>query len=168
VKARRSQVGFTFIESSIVAILVAVIGLVAVPQIVRFHTDTRDETTKVALSNLRSILTHSSIAIAMKEDPTQRPARFPTHAELSANSLIASAPANHRVLAGLAIADTSTGIPVNPWANTNGIHNCIGKAKGTLLSAPEPTNDGWCYNEVSGEIWANSELNSGAVRENRF
>ena len=166
--SRKRQGGFTLIEIAIVIVLLGVIALVALPQFVDMRTEARDETTKATLGNYRSAIAIANGAIAVKEDYTKAPAVYPTYTEVSGNNYLAAAPANHPKLAGTSIMNKSAGLPVNPWTSTTTVSNCTGKAKGTLLIAPDPVDDGWCYSETSGELWANSDLSKGPAKENTF
>ena len=163
---RSKSSGFTLIEIVIVIVLLAVISLVAIPQFIDMRTEARDEASKAVLGSFRSAVAIANGAISVKENPNLSPAQFPTYAEFSGNNFVAGAPANHPKLAGTAIMNKASGIPINPWTTTSTVVNCTGKAKGFLMVAPDPVDDGWCYNDVTGEVWANSDLSKGAAKEN--
>jgi len=164
---RQGNKGFTLIEIVIVIMLLGIIAIVAIPQFIDMRTEARDEATKAALAAFRSSVAIVVGAIAVKENPNLSPKYYPTFSEFSGNLMLAASPANHAKLAGTAVMDKASGIPINPWTTTNVIHDCDGMAKGTLLIAPN-ADDGWCYNTTSGEVWANSDLSKGTVKENLF
>lgn len=159
--------GFTLIEIVIVIMLLGIIAIVAIPQFIDMRTEARDEAAKAALAAFRSSVSIVTGAIAVKENPNLSPRVYPTFLEFSGNQLLAAAPGNHAKLAGTAILDKASGIPINPWTTTNVLLDCDGQAKGALQGAPN-ADTGWCYNATSGEVWANSDLSKGAAKENTF
>lgn len=164
---RLNAKGFTLIEIVIVIMLLGIIAIVAIPQFIDMRTEARDEASKAAVAAFRSSVSIVVGAIAVKENPNLSPRVYPTYTEFNGNQLLAAAPGNHAKLAGTAILDKASGFPINPWTTTATIHDCDGEAKGTLLDAPN-ADDGWCYNMTTGEVWANSDLSKGAVKENLF
>ncbi len=159
--------GFTLIEIVIVIMLLGIIAIVAIPQFIDMRTEARDEATKAGVAALRSAVSILVGGVAVKENPNLSPRTYPSFLEVSGNALLAAAPANHAKMAGTAIMDKASGFPNNPWTTTNVIHDCDAKAKGALLGAPN-NDDGWCYNETTGEFWANSDLSKGPTLENNF
>lgn len=163
--------GFTLIELVMVILLLAVIAAVAIPNFIDFRTDAKNAATQGALGAFRSAISIAVAAIALKEDPSASASKYPTYDEMSNNAFDANSPANHGVLSGQAIMDPSTSLPENPWtrssaplASRNFIYDCSGLNKTDLLAAPN--NDrGWCYNEITGEFWPNSDLNSGGANK---
>jgi len=166
-KKLSNQQGFTMVELVMVILLVAILAAVAIPQFIDFGKDARDAATEGGLGAMRAAVSIGASAISVKEAPLTSPATYPTLAELQANKYLAASPNNHAVLANTNILDAGEGIPSNPWTDTNAVYDCQALAKGGLLTAPND-DDGWCYNEVTGAIWANSDLNGGPTTENNF
>jgi len=161
------QRGFTMVELVMVILLVAILAAVAIPQFIDFGKDARDAATEGALGAMRAAVSIGASAISVKESPLTSPATYPTLAELQANKYLAASPNNHAVLANTNILDAGQGVPNNPWSDTNTVQDCSALSKGGLLTAPND-DDGWCYNENTGQIWANSDINGGPTTENNF
>ena len=165
----RFKNGFTLIELVIAILLIAVLAAVAIPQFQDFRRDARNAATHGSLGGMRAALAIHTAAIRLKEDSSTP--SYVTYLEFSANKFNAS----HPVLNGTAIMDPASGIPENPWSTSaaptsdrNRIYDCSGQpSKGLLLN---PNDDrGWCYNEITGQIWANSDLNGDPTStENTF
>lgn len=168
--------GFTLIELVMVILLLAVLAAVAIPNFQDFRTESRDAATRGALGGLRSAIAIARATIALKED-TGVPL-YPTALEMQANAYTGS----HPVLNALAtsnkrILDGSAGIPVNPWSLTtipltqqSSIFDCAALTKPNIRSTAGASDFGWCYNQSTGEFWANSDRNSGGAgnTENNF
>lgn len=160
--------GFTLIELVMVVGLLVLLAAIAIPYFIDFRKETKNTSTQSALGILRSSLVISAASIQAKEDPSQPCPKFPTFDEIQVNQFLEV----HPVLKGSRIIDHPNGIPKNPWTKPglsvsefNKIFNCPGP-KGTLH--PTEKNQGWCYLESTGEIWANSSLNSDTSTENNF
>jgi len=168
--ARRAlnRYGFTLIELIMVVGLLVILAAIAIPNFIDFRKDAKNSTTQAALGTLRSAVVIASASIQLKEDPSKPTSKFPTFEEMKANSFSDA----HPVLKGNIIVEGPNGIPKNPWtqatlpaSQANKIFNCPGP-KGT--PHPTETNQGWCYLESTGEVWANSNLNGDSSAENTF
>ena len=169
---KRQFSGFTLIELAMVMLILSVLAAVALPEFMDFRTDAKNATLKGALGSFRSALIIATAAIALKEDPTLLPPKYPTLLEMQSN-LYGGV---HRVLSGTYIMENQHGIPQNPWsistlpaAHKNSIINC-NVTKSLIASTSGIDFRGWCYRETSGDVWANSNLNKGGSgkTENEF
>ncbi|NBY19909.1 prepilin-type N-terminal cleavage/methylation domain-containing protein [bacterium] len=167
-RSHLNRYGFTFIELVMVVGLLVILAAIAIPNFIDFRRDAKNATTQAALGTLRSAIVIASASIQLKEDPSQSTPKFPTFEEMQANSFLDV----HPVLKGSKIVDTTGEIPKNPWTEPklpssyfNKIFKCEGP-KGTVH--PTELNQGWCYLESTGEIWANSKLNGDVATENTF
>ena len=170
-----SSKGFTLIELVMVLLLLAVLAAVAIPNFQDFRSDARNSATKGSLGGLRSAIAIARAAIALREDIG--PPAYPTVVELQLNTYNGSHPILNALSAqNKRIFDASAGTPVNPWSlqtipfsQQSSIFDCA-VAKSFVRSVALQTDFGWCYNQTTGEFWANSDKN-GSVSpntENRF
>ena len=167
-----AQNGFTLIELVMVILLLSVLAAVAIPNYIDMRTDAKNAATKGGLGGLRSSILIAVAAIALREDPSLSPPKYPTYAEFSANVFNGS----HPVLSGTFFMENATGFPDNPWtrssataAERKNIYDCNGIAKAGLLTFGN-ADRGWCYKETTGEIWPNSDNNGsgGTLTENYY
>ena len=138
---RNKQQAFTLIELVLVILLVGLLASVAVPNFVDMRSDAKNAATKGALGGMRSAISISVAAIALRE--AQGVPYYPVYNEMSVNAFNGS----HPVLSGTNIMDPTYGIPPNPWTTTNPakILDCSAlAAQGSLLSFPN-SEQGWCY-----------------------
>jgi len=171
------QRGFTLIELVMVILLLSILAAVAIPNFQDMRADARNSAIKGSLGGVRSAVAIARATIALKED-VAAPV-YPTVLELQNNIYLGS----HPVLSAIAttatkrIVDASSGMPANPWSMTTiplvqqaSVFDCNAIAKGNIRSTAGNTDFGWCYNQTSGEFWANSSRNAGTVgnRENNF
>jgi len=169
--------GFTLIELVMVILLLSILAAVAIPNFQDLRTDARNAAVKGSLGGIRTAIAIARATIAIKEDTTAPP--YPTALEMQTNIFLGS----HPILSAVAttstkrIVDGGSGMPGNPWSLSTvpisqqaSIFNCATMVKGIVRSLAGQTDFGWCYNQTTGEFWANSDRNGGTAgnRENNF
>jgi prepilin-type N-terminal cleavage/methylation domain-containing protein len=166
---RRS--GFTLIEILMVILLIAVLALMGITQFQNYSTDAKDATTKSNLQVLRRAIAVQNAQMRLRCNVTT--SNPPPLANLQANDITtgASPCTTTQVSNRQDRAFVSGEIPANPWGSSQSntivastlstsaqkaTGNCGGTARGA-------SDDGWCYNTTTGEIWANSAHNTGGA-----
>lgn len=172
---RRNR-GFTLIELVMVILLLAVLAAVAIPNFQDFRSDARNSAVRGAVGGVRSAVAIARAAIALKEDVNVP--IYPTALEMQANAYTGSHPVlNALATANKRILDGASGVPANPWSLTTipltqqaSVFDCAALTRPNIRSTAGATDFGWCYNQSTGEFWANSDRNSGAAgsTENNF
>ncbi|MGZ3711944.1 MAG: type II secretion system protein [Bdellovibrionota bacterium] len=175
-----NQKGFTLIEILMVVMLVAILAAVSIPQFIDFRVDAKNAATQSALGTLRtSIITQYSNMILHCNAIA---GTYPTTAQVNANDVTTGAfPCTAAMITNVAERAFVAGaaIPDNPWSGSspkNTVNGCVGAATGCAQNdntdcagaAYSATSAGWCYNPTNGQIWANSQLNQQATKENTF
>jgi len=178
-KFRKGLGGFTLIELVIVILLLVILAAIAIPNFIDFRTEAKNASVYGALGALRSAIAIATAAIALKEDVANTTPKYPTLLEMQANSFNSS----HPVLSAYStvnrkILDDAEGVPKNPWSlstvpvtQMNSIWDCGSLTQTFVRSTAAEQNFGWCYNESTGQIWANSKRNANTnefERENHF
>lgn len=142
----RARWAFTTIELATIIVIAGVLSAIAIPLYLDYRMDATASACKGALTTLRAAI-----------------ANYHTYSLTAAGGTTPSYPA---------ISDlTNTGtllksaIPQNPFDRDdipNNIEDATGQAKGTIIGS----NGGWCYDPMTGRIWANTL--TGSARENRY
>ena len=173
-KGLRRFGGFTLIEFVMVILLLAILATVAIPNFQDFRTDARNAAIQGSLGGVRTSISVARAAIALREDNTVP--LYPTVVEMQLNTYDGS----HPVLSAASavnknIMDATGAIPVNPWslitvpiAQQASVFDCSTLTKNFVRSSADQTDFGWCYNQTTGTIWANSDRNGSSTTENNY
>jgi prepilin-type N-terminal cleavage/methylation domain-containing protein len=172
-----NQKGFTLIELLMVILVIAILAVIGITQFVNYGKDSRDAATKANLQVLRRAISEKNGIMRLRCNV--QTVSFPNVASINANDISdgnsTCSPAYVTAPDSLFVA---AGIPVNPWsndiqtseANSRLVTACTGTGCTVFGShctldcagvAHVGTENGWCYNETTGEIWANTRRNDG-------
>jgi len=174
-----NQGGFTLIELLMVILVIAILAVIGITQFVNYGKDSRDAATKSNLQILRRAIAEKNGMMRVRCNV--QTASFPPVDSINANDINGGA-TPPCTSSQVTIPDSlfiSAGIPVNPWskliqtnqAASSLIVDC--QATGSCQpvgsrcslncagSTYDGTENGWCYNSVTGEIWANTARNDG-------
>ena len=178
-KLMRNKKGFTLIELVMVILLLGILAAIAIPNFIDFRTEAKNAAAQGGLGAMRAAVAIATAAIALKEDPSNSTPKYPTILEMQANAFNGS----HPVLTALStinrkILDDAEGVPRNPWSlstipvtQMNSIWDCSALTKTFLRSTADELDFGWCYNQTTGQICANSDRNANSnsyERENHY
>jgi prepilin-type N-terminal cleavage/methylation domain-containing protein len=173
-----NQKGFTLIELLMVILVIAILAVIGITQFVNYGKDSRDAATKANLQVLRRAISEKNGIMRLRCNV--QTASFPSVLSINANDISdgnsTCAPANVTAPDSLFVTG---GIPLNPWssdiqtseANSRLVTACTGAGCTVFGShctfdcagvAHVGTENGWCYNETTGEIWANTRRNDGS------
>jgi prepilin-type N-terminal cleavage/methylation domain-containing protein len=185
--SKETQAGFTLIEILMVLILIAILAMAAITQFTNNSIDARNNTTKANLQLLRRAIGNMNGMQRLRCNVSK--IAWPNVNALNENDITANmsyCDKEHMLAVGKNVnIDFSSiedrkfikgGIPINPWgpgassSANNGarkVHLCASdgcsnramNCGGTALRSV--TDDGWCYDENNGEIWANTDRNDG-------
>jgi prepilin-type N-terminal cleavage/methylation domain-containing protein len=166
---KSTQDGFTLIELLMVILVIAILAFIGITQFVNYGKDARDATTKANLQILRRAI--SEKAAMMRVRCNVQDNSFPTATEISANDITNTSCTVGQVPGLADRIFVAGGIPPNPWstdiqttpANAILITDCqltpATCADRTGACHTVAKGNGWCYNSVTGEIWAHSSNN---------
>lgn len=144
-----------------VVLFLAIILAVVIPNFFDFRKDAKNSATQAGVGMIRSAIAHATTQIALKEDPTTKPLKFPTIEEMKKGVFLEV----HPKLAGTRIFDKEVGIPKNPWTLAELQEKSMVEIiecefdKSSLNLKAEYLQRGWCYRPSTGEVWANSNQN---------
>jgi prepilin-type N-terminal cleavage/methylation domain-containing protein len=169
-KQLRSRSAFTLIEILMVILLIAVLALMGITQFQNYAADAKDATVKSNLQVLRRAIASQNAQMRLRCGVTST--AWPSLTSLTANDITTGSDCTTAAVTNASDrVFVSGGLPKNPWGQnqTNSVAtsalttaaqrqtgNCAAGARGA-------SDDGWCYNTVTGEIWANSAHNTGAA-----
>ncbi len=172
-----NQKGFTLIELLMVILVIAILAVIGITQFVNYGKDSRDAATKANLQVLRRAISEKNGIMRLRCNV--QTVSFPDVASINANDI---SDGNSTCTATyVTVPDSlfvSAGIPVNPWskdiqiseANSRLVTACSGAGCAVMGSrctqacdgTPYSGNEnGWCYNQTTGEVWANTARNDG-------
>jgi len=187
---KANQSGFTLIELLMVILVIAILAVIGITQFVNYGKDSRDAATRANLQVLRRAISEKNGMMRLRCNV--QTVAFPSTGSINMNHITASTfgtfsqgtttPCSSATEVTNEVDQlfVSAGIPVNPWSsdintdqdNSRLVEECqaagcaIPSARAAQRCDGNPyvgTENGWCYNPTTGEIWANTRRNDGAA-----
>lgn len=183
---KRSTKGFTIIEMIIVILICSILAAIAIPQFIDYRKEAKDAKTLQYLGVIRVGIANQYAQQILR--CSARAGDWSKAASIAANDVTvgAGAPCLGSSLGNVAaekkfVADAN--FPENPWSSGNlatarsvtacvdsGGNNGIGggctRCAASGCDNSSGHSQGWCYNEHTGDFWADSAnnfLNSGVA-----
>lgn len=130
-----NQKGFTLIELVMIIVILGILAAVAIPKYQDLSSEAKEAAARSSLGSLRSGITiyYANQAV------TTGTASWPTIANVETSGVV-----------------MAQSMPRNPYQlDANAADSIVtGVTKGIIVG----TRGGWAYNEVSGEIWPNTNV----------
>lgn len=165
----RDADGFTLIELLMVILLLSILTLIGISQFTNFSKDAKDVTTKANLQILRRGIAAQNAQMRIRCDVVS--SSYPPLANLSANDITSGASpcTTTQVPNAQDRYFVANGLPANPWgtAQASTVAQCTGggcadrSVKCVGGAARDGTEDGWCYDVATGDIWPDTMRNDG-------
>lgn len=159
----KSNAGFTMLEFVFIVGIIAVISTTATFEYLDFTSFARINTFKSAIQNIRGGISIQRKNILLRCGGTNL--NWPNYASIQANDITAAGdcttlevrnPADRKFV-------QNTALPPNTYTNSNAVTVCEDAGCDDHCNTDGCDNSGvspggWCYNPVSGEFWADSQL----------
>ncbi|NQY41804.1 MAG: type II secretion system protein [Legionellales bacterium] len=136
-KIQNNILGFTIIELIMVIVIIAILGIFAIPRIFLSLDKSKNTAVEAILTSTRSNIS----AYVTKQIASSNTSSYPTITDLQTPGVVLE----NEILA-------------NPFNNLNTIRN----ADGEYTSSPPVTDSdsyGWAYDQTNGKFWANTNYN---------
>jgi len=152
-----NEQGFTLIELLMVILVIGVLAAIGITQFVNFGKDSRDAATKANLQVLRrGIAAQNGM---MRARCGFSGSTWPTRAALVANDITEGGASTICLAASFPNAEDAkfyagTAAPANPWTQSTDANPAT-----SINAAPCLWDGGWCYDETTGIIKANTQHN---------
>ena len=156
--------GFTLVELIMVIMIVAILAAVGIPQFQNYKAEAKVAATKHLLGVIRTAINAQAIQLQFRCGAAA--GTFPTYAAVLAGTTIGNGcttPAQVPTAAeGRILADVN--FPAMPYSPTGsnvvldchdagGLASCV---RGTGCAVAGGVSEQWCYNNVTGDFWADS------------
>jgi len=161
-----NEQGFTLIELLMVILVIGVLAAIGITQFVNFGKDSRDAAAKANLQVLRRGIAAQNALMRTRCGYTG--ANWPTLAALQANDITEGGASTICLAASFPNTEDAkfyagTTAPANPWNSSASTNTAT-----SINAAPCHYAGGWCYDDTTGILTANTQNNGDTPDESSF
>ena len=152
-----------------VIVISAILAAVAIPQFLDYRNEAKVAATQSALGALRTSIQLQKTQMILRCDAAS--GDWPLASEVDANDITGTSCATPTITIPSGEEQfIASGIPDNPFGSDPGVTDCTGGGCAAHCTGCDGAafGGGWCYNVGTGDIWADSEDSTEAIKECAF